>query len=221
MHMIGHSGSPDEPDPDGVGHWARRMSPPDNEIPAGIAMAPLLAASDDAAAAITRVEASSNGFRFTLAVRLRRRRAEVAPRGLFELLDPHLPTDGAATDQRLLLGLEYPDGRRASTLDDGWAGDPGAEGGERLVLVQESGSGSETSADQLYWVTPLPPDGPVAFIIRWPAFGIAESRMELDGGPIRAAASRSRILWPPQQLEPQPEPTPPRPTSGWFAQPPS
>ena len=223
MRMIAHGDSADDPgnDHDEAEEWARRMSRPDNEIPAGVGMTALVVASDDAAVAITGVEAYSSGFRFTLAVRLRRPRPDVAPRGLFELLDPHMAAGGGGVEQRLLLGVEYPDGRRTSTLDAGLGG-LGSTGGDHLVLVQNGGSGGETSLDEQYWVAPLPADGPVAFIVSWPAFGIPESRMELDGQAILAAASRSRTLWPPVRFEPQPEPTPPgRPTSGWFAQPPS
>lgn len=132
-----------------------------------------------------------------------------------------MPAGGAGVDERLLLGLEYSDGRRTSTLDAGFGG-LGPTSGDHLVLMQNGGSGAETSFDETYWVAPLPPDGPVAFIVSWSAFGVPESRLELDGGAILVAASRSRTLWPPQRVESPPEPTPPaRPTSGWFAQPPS
>jgi hypothetical protein len=48
-----------------------------------------------------------------------------------------------------------------------------------------------------------------------------ESRTVLDGGAIRAAAERSQVLWPPQPaMRPQEPPSPPRPSSGWFADPP-
>lgn len=223
--MTGPVDPADEPDPDGSEGWFGRMSPPYNEIPAGVGMTALVVAPDDAAVAVTGFEAYSTGFRFTLAVRLRRRQPQLAPRGLFELVDPHPHAGTVDLDQRVLLGLEYPDGRRASTLDDGWPGGasgPSGASGDHLVFVQNGGSGGETAVDLGYWVEPLPPDGPVAFVVRWPAVGATESRVELDGGAIRAAAAHSRTLWPPQPPEAQPEPTPPpRPTSGWFAQPPS
>ena len=91
-------------------------------------------------------------------------------------------------------------------------------GDEELVLLPQGGGGGDLSVDQAYWVAPLPPEGPVAVLLRWPAFGMAESRTVLDGAAIRAAGSSSRILWPPQPtIEPPSSPTPPRPTSGWFS----
>jgi hypothetical protein len=69
-------------------------------------------------------------------------------------------------------------------------------------------------------MSPLPPEGPVSFVVAWPSFGIPESRTVLDSAPILAAAGRAQLLWPPQppmeHLEP---PTPPGPSSGWFAEP--
>ncbi|WP_173038589.1 hypothetical protein [Phytohabitans flavus] len=77
--------------------------------------------------------------------------------------------------------------------------------------------------DLTYWVTPLPPsEGTVSFVLAWPRFGMPESRTNIDGGAICAAGARSHILWPPHlATEPQQPPAPPRPSSGWFAEPPS
>src|SRR5256885_6760927 len=47
-----------------------------------------------------------------------------------------------------------------------------------------------------YWVWPLPPPGPVAFVCEWPAFGIPESRAELHARLILDAAARAVELWP-------------------------
>ncbi len=222
MRMVAHGGAADDPDPDEVEEWVRRTSPPENEIPASAGLTALVVRSDDVAVAITGVEVYSTGFRFTLAVRVPRPRPEVGRGGLFSLVDGHMHGGGVAAESHLLLGLEYPDGRRASTLEDARATGPRSSSLDELVLVSEGGSGDDTRVDQRYWVAPLPPHGPVAFIVSWPAFGVTESRTELDGGAIRGAASRSVTLWPPQRGAPPREPTPPpRPTSGWFAQRPS
>ena len=52
------------------------------------------------------------------------------------------------------------------------------------------------SFDMEYRVRPLPPPGPLAFICVWPGRGIRTSRMEVDGGAIRAAADAAVMLWP-------------------------
>ena len=43
---------------------------------------------------------------------------------------------------------------------------------------------------------PLPSDGPVTLVTSWLKYGVAESRAELDGASIRAAAERAVTLWP-------------------------
>ena len=47
-----------------------------------------------------------------------------------------------------------------------------------------------------YWVSPLPPPGPLAFASEWPAFGIPESRAEVDARLLLDAAGDSIELWP-------------------------
>lgn len=226
MWFIHGAGSAeDPPTAEQVMQWQRMMAPPENELPASASTSVLLNRTDDAAVGITQLEVFSTGFRFTLAVRVRRARPEFAVGGLFMLLSPH-PQPGIEIPlaNRLLLGIEYPDGRRASTLEvPGGEGAGAMTGNQPLVLVTQGGGGGELSVDQTFWVAPLPPEGPVAVILTWPSFGMDESRTILDGAAIRAAASRSTLLWPPQAApEPaQPLPAPPRPETGWFALPPS
>jgi hypothetical protein len=199
------------------------MSPPDNELPAGVGLTVLLGRTDDAAVGITQIEAFSTGFRFTLAVRVRQARPELSHGGLYMLISSHLrPGIEIPLDNRLLLGVEYPDGHRASTLHDlRLQGPDVVADGEQLVLIPQGGGSGEQTVDQTYWVAPLPPDGPVAFVLAWPGFGMPESRTVLDGAAIRAAAARGHVLWPPQPaMQPWEPPSPPRPSSGWFADPP-
>lgn len=166
--------------------------------------------------------ASTSVRRHALGVRLRQLPPRLAGGGLFLLIDSHVqPGVGVALEDRLLLGIEYPDGRRASTLDAVPLQGPGAVADEQLMLVQQGGGGGDLTVDQTFWVVPLPPEGPVAFVVAWPGFGIAESRTILDGALIRAAASRSLTLWPWQRVAESPQPPPPRPASGWFAKPPT
>jgi hypothetical protein len=222
---VSHRGGPDDkgPTPEQLRQWQRRMSPPDNEFPAGVGIAVLLGRTADAAVGISHVEAFSTGFRFTLSVRLREERPELVRGGLFMLINAHTHAGlDVPLEHRLLLGLEYPNGQRASTLQDiRMLGPGGAPDDEQLALVQQGGGGGQQSVDQSYWVSPLPPDGPVTVVLTWPSFGFPESRTVLDGAAIRAAAERSQELWPPQPpSEPSPPPPPPRPATGWFADPP-
>ena len=200
------------------------MAPADvatgERFPAGVGLTVMLGRTDDTAVGITQIEAFSTGFRFTLAVRVRRLPPELAHSGLFTLIGSHAPPGVDIPLERcLLLGLEYADGRRASTLRDMSMPGPGEmDDRQRLVLTPQGGGGGSTVVDQTYWVSPLPPEGPATFVIAWPGFGLPESRTVVDGGVIRAAADRSELLWAPQpDMEPTELPPPPRPSSGWFA----
>jgi hypothetical protein len=202
-----------------IEQWRRRRSLPENEMPAAVGLTALLGHTDDAAVGLTQIEAFSTGFRFSLAVRLRRSRPETADGRLYLLISSH-PRPGVEVDlaDRLLLGVEYPDGRRASNLDDFHFPATAPD----LMLSAQGGGGGDLSVDQSYWVSPLPPDGPVTFVLSWASFGMPESRVALDGATIRAAGERSQVLWPvqPPEEERPPPAAPPRPATGWFADPP-
>jgi hypothetical protein len=42
----------------------------------------------------------------------------------------------------------------------------------------------------------LPPEGPIELVIQWPALGIEETRIVLDGTAILDLADRARPFWP-------------------------
>lgn len=96
---------------------------------------------------------------------------------------------------RFLLGVEFADGRKATNIafphhtgDD----DPGP------VLMGGGGGGGGGRFDFTFWVWPLPPAGSFAFVCRWEAEGVEQTRVDVDTGPILDASSRSEQLWPDQ-----------------------
>ncbi|MFF5296333.1 hypothetical protein [Paractinoplanes globisporus] len=220
MHTSSRPGPDEEPPtPEQLERWHQRMSAPENELPAGAGITALLARTDDAAVGITLVEVFSTGFRFTLAVRLRRSRPDFYGGHLPMLVGNRHPGIEIPLGDRLLLGIEYADGARASTLQD-WRGPAFDDDG--LQIHQQGGGGSDRTVDQDFWVSPLPPEGPVTFVLSWPAFGMPESRTVVDSAPIREAAGRAQELWPPQSYweeTHEPPPPPPRPETGWFSYP--
>jgi hypothetical protein len=174
----------------------------DAVIPAPVPAAVVLIRAERVAVAVGSVRAYPNGFEFTVHIR-QRLDDEAGWAGHSDPFDRHRPRPGTASnDDQLRLGVLYPDGRRAATTGPRhWPSDDDDDG--RLVLQQGGGGGSGRSQDWDFWVHPLPPDGPVTLVASWTEHGIAESRAELDGAAIRAAAGRAVTLWP---QEPEFEP---------------
>lgn len=128
--------------------------------------------------------------------------ARLASRRIFW---PHGPGSGA-----FLVGVEFADGRRASTL-------PGA-GADGIVFRSGGGSGGEASLEQSWWLSPVPQPGPLRFVVRCAELGIEETAVELDGTAIAAAVADVETLWPwepPRDSAPEPPP-PDLPTGSWF-----
>ena len=209
---------------------ARRTQPPENEIPVSAGVGALIARTPDVAIALVGVLVFSRGVQLEVAIRTRddvgdaagAADAAPAPWDLHELVDGR--RGGHAQAQRLLLGVQFADGRTASTLGNPWQ--LAADGGEvpppgpppPLLLLSHSTS-SERAYDATFWLTELPPAGDLVLVCAWPAFGIPETLVRLDAGELIAAAARVVVLW-----EPQPERTagvrpttpPDLPDGGWF-----
>ncbi len=174
----------------------------DAVIPASVPAEVVLIRTEQVAVAAGSVRAYQNGFEFTLHIRLRGE-AESSCAGHSDPFERHRPRRGAReNDDQLRLGILYADGRRAATTGVHYR-PPEEDDDGRLVLRQRGGGGSSCSQDWDFWVHPLPPEGPVTLVASWVEHGIAESRAELDGAAIRAAAARAMTLWP---EEPESEP---------------
>ncbi len=95
--------------------------------------------------------------------------------------------------EMLKFGIEFSDGRRATNVGGrGYGGDEP----EGPVLWSMGGGGGGGRWHQDFWVWPLPPAGPLAFVCEWPAAGIALTRTEVDAQVLLDAAARARELFP-------------------------
>lgn len=167
----------------------------DAVIPGSVPAEVVLIRTEQVAVAVGSVRAYSNGFEFTVYIRLRREDEASWP-GHSDPFERHRPRRGTeGSDDELRLGILYADGRRAATTGGHWR-PPDDDDDGRLVLQQGGGGGRSRSCDWDFWVYPLPPDGPVTLVASWLRHGIGESRAELDGGAIRSAARRAVTLWP-------------------------
>ncbi len=217
---FGGDGPADAPSAEFLEAWRRRTSAPENEVPTAVPVSEVLAATDDVAVALVGVLAYTTGWTFNLAVRLR-----TEPRGrlrhqVFGLMGgAHFGDTG--TEERLLLGVEYADGRMATNLDRGWLpdGNTAEPDPEDLVLMPGGGGGGGRTYDHAVWMSPLPPDGPLVVVTAWEAFAMGETRIVLDGSAIGEAGRNARVLWPwePEDEQPEDFDEAPVPSTGWFA----
>lgn len=141
----------------------------------------LLVRTDKVAIAVTGLAAFQSGFEFWLNVQ---HHSFDCPK--FAKEEP--------LEQALHFGLEFADGQKVATYsllpEVSQLGEPAG-----IVLRAISFGVWGQSQYMHYWVWPLPPVGPVAFVCEWPAYDVAESAAHVDASLIRHAASRSLFIW--------------------------
>ncbi|WP_158888791.1 hypothetical protein [Amycolatopsis anabasis] len=91
------------------------------------------------------------------------------------------------------IGVLFADGARAAVTGHLTSG-PARPEQPRLVVIGGTGGQFHTQHDLR--LRPLPPEGPLTVVTQWPARGVPETRTELDGTAIRAAAAEALELWP-------------------------
>lgn len=136
------------------------------------------------AVAIPGFTAFSTGLWFTLCVR---------HRDLIREKPTRMPIHPLERPDGLHFGLQLADGGKATTVERLQPGEPPSTPHLAKRGVQGLG-GRGFDAD--LWLWPLPPPGPLAFIVEWPEQGIPLTRREIDAQLILAAAARVEQLWP-------------------------
>jgi hypothetical protein len=157
----------------------------------------LLARSQSATIHLEYLDAYPQGFEFLIEARTAGTKPELRREGDARGLDifgRHWPVLGESRDeippQLLRVGVQFADGRKATNI----AGRGQPPAGPTLWPCGGGGGGGHFR--QGYWVSPLPPAGPVGFVCQWPAAGIGLARHELDAGLILDGAARARVLFP-------------------------
>src|SRR5215208_4611295 len=121
-----------------------------------------------------------------LAVRSQRHAAEGPyESGSIDFLDfpcgsPHTPErpPGELPDDLLRLGVQFSDGRKATTVG-GWRPRGTGEPTGRLLQQVES-SMSDGIWDGAFWLWPLPPPSTVTFTVEWRVEGLQLAKHEVD-----------------------------------------
>lgn len=202
-------------------------APPDNVVPGAVALQAVAAASSKAVVVVSILWACPVGFWYGLSIRLR----EPQPHGIPEIgpfFEPHgrdlesgAPLYGAG--EQFHFTLAFADGRTprfTGLVTAPSPVDPEPDGG--ISHRELCGGVTPQRSYSIQWVWPLPPPGPLSFRCSWPAMAIGDTCVEMDSGPIREAAARAIVLWPPGPgygfdtgQVPQPgQPGAPPPTAG-------
>jgi hypothetical protein len=157
------------------------MGPADNWVPGITPIALIVAHDGDAAVTISRIAVFPGGFEFDVTAVLR---SEPADHGLMASI-----SHGPAAMQ---VGVRYASGARGAFTP----GRPGERHGGDVRLFPHGGHGSGTVFRQTFWASPLPPPGPVDFVVAWPARGLEEAFTTIEGQQIIDAGERAVQLWP-------------------------
>ena len=192
--------------------WRRRQRQ-ENEVPGSVAIDAVLAGDHKIVVFISGARVFSNGVDFTLEVRARHGSTDGRGDMLAGVHGYGDPSD------RLLLGIEFSDGRRCTNTGEPLDLD-GSDSVEQPLLTPGGGSSSIRSGDITLFLSPLPPPGDLRVVCAWPKRGLPEAITVLSADDILEAEQRARVLWP---WEPEPEPQwsvkPPEvPKGGWFAE---
>lgn len=179
--------------------WTGRPQGP----PLGVVVQDLpLARSSKATVEVAYIDAFPEGFELAITATANveyhdlARGAQSAP----DVFGGHWPLAGESRDaippQLLKVGVHFADGRIATNIS----------GHDRPVdgpVIWSLGGGSsgrrgvaESHFRQGYWVSPLPPAGPMAVVCEWPALEIPITRHELDAQLVLDAADRSQAMFP-------------------------
>ena len=187
-------GPPPEPPPEPPRRVEQPwFGPPSGTLPGVVALELVLARSAIAAVCVTRVSAYPTGFEFdVLTVSDASAEGDLEPY-MFGPGRRRMPSEG--TDPRLRLGVQFSDGAKAINVGAGPGFGGHGEEPEGPVLRGQGGGGGGGRWRQSYWVWPLPPSGPLAFVCEWSAASIPVTRHEIDAQLLLDAAERAQQIF--------------------------
>jgi hypothetical protein len=170
------------------------MSPPEDELGVAVPVQQVLTAGDEAVVVLSSCLAYTSGFQLGIGIR---KKHEPPP-----LSNPRLHHE--MPEMSLEVGVRFADGRETSRARDAEqrkvffeafaaGSDPPLPPGP--MIGGGGGGGGGRRWEWTYWIWPLPPDGPMTVVARWPAGRVPDGEVQVDGSAIRRAGERSERLW--------------------------
>ncbi|WP_426003791.1 hypothetical protein ACPFL9_15795 [Paenarthrobacter sp. NyZ202] len=184
---------PRQPQPIRPG-WA---GPPSDELPGVAHIGEFIHSSQRAVVALKSVEVYSTGCVLELMGVVRR--GQETDREWRDVMEQVFQRPGASDGAGFLIGVAYPDGRRAVAsqpmppmFEDADIAGPvlvpigggGANGGDHSVEVKAR-----------YWLWPLPVDGDCQVVAKWDTVGVDESSVVLASEVLGSGLARIRKFW--------------------------
>ena len=168
-----------------------------------VALNLLLGRSEQAAIWIPSLGVYPDGFEFSVEIRHRLDEEEFGHPFFMHhhLHRRHRRASEEGIDPAFVrLGIEFSDGGKATNLDErmpfALPGEPDRPPEGPVLSAGGGGGGGSGRWQHNFWVWPLPPEGPLAFVCEWPAAAIPETRREIESAPLREAAASTVVLWP-------------------------
>lgn len=170
--------------------------PPQNVVGGVVPVSLTMANTGDVALHIDNLTAYPTGFGFSLQVIYRTDEiSQDLDPDLWDLLPSRVAED---PERGLRFGVQFADGTKGTNVNR-FPEDLETEP-ELPVLWSGRSGGSGARYVHESWVWPLPPPGPLAFVVRWNDAGIPQTRREIDAELVIEAAARSETLWPQEPL---------------------
>jgi hypothetical protein len=193
-----------EPPPSPWPEQAEQVNPPPwtgrpQGPPLGAAVSGLLLArSEQAAVYVDYVDAYPEGFELEIRASTSVAYDELGREGDGpDVFGRHWPIVGKRGDvlrpELLRIGVQFADGRTATNI----GGHDRPVGGPSIWPLRGGGrgGGGESRFRQGYWISPLPPPGPVGVVCEWPAVEIPVVRQEIDAQLILDASAKARAMF--------------------------
>ena len=167
-------------------HRTPQSGPPQDEVGVLALSSFLVARTPEVVVAVRGITAYSDGLHLSVVVLF-------ADEQKSETIDYSM-NDFSRSPGRFRFGTVFADGRTATT---GTRDSPVVETAQpdapALVLLRADSRGLLWNGE--YWLSPLPPAGPLVVGCRWPDRGIPETLVEIDPAPLLSAAANSSPVW--------------------------
>lgn len=137
---------------------------------------------------VDRLLAFPSGLEFTTVAARRPGPLDMADPFFWDPLHRDTPV---APPDCVRFAIVFPDGQIASNLLDRHRGEEPPSG---PVVGSFSGQGHRGHWERRWWLWPLPPAGPVRFVVEWPSEGVPETSAVVEADQLHAAAADALVL---------------------------